>query len=134
MRHPKHLILLVEIFILAVRHFNFASAAEAGGVAAPALPRNGSTLTVNVKELGAIGDGMADDTAAIQNALSGGQRTVIIPAGRYKISAALKLDSQTTIKADAQAVVRLADKAGNDAGLFILTNRDFTAGNTDITI
>ena len=134
MGHPKHLILLVEIFILAVSHFTFASAEEPVGSAAPALPRNVSTLTVDVKQRGAIGDGVTDDTASIQSALNGGQRTVIIPAGIYKISAALKLDSQTTIQADAQAIIRLADKAGNDVGLFLLTNRDFTTGNTDITI
>jgi polygalacturonase len=91
-------------------------------------------LTVNVKDSGAIGDGVADDTAPLQGALNGGQRTVLIPAGTYKISATLKVDSQTTIQADPQAVIRLADHAGNDVGLFVLANRDFTAGNRDITV
>src|SRR3954471_13540713 len=93
-----------------------------------------AAITVNVKDAGAIGDGVADDTAVLQRALDGGERTVIIPAGTYKISAALKLDSQTTVRADAEAVIRLADQAGNDAGLFVLTNRDFANGNHDITV
>jgi len=38
---------------------------------------------VNVKDFGAIGDGVADDTAAIQAAVNFG-RTVIVPYGDYK--------------------------------------------------
>jgi hypothetical protein len=89
---------------------------------------------VDVKQYGATGDGVADDTLAMQTALNGGRRTVVIPAGTYKISNTLKLDSGTTIRADPKAIVRLADHAGNDVGLFLLTNRDFAAGNTDITV
>lgn len=90
--------------------------------------------TLNVKQSGAVGDGLADDTAALQKALDGGHRTVVIPPGTYKISRALKLDSGTTIRADAHAVIRLADHAGNDVGLFLLTNRDHRTGNADITV
>jgi polygalacturonase len=90
--------------------------------------------SINVKESGAVGDGAADDTAAIQKALDGGKRTVVIPAGTYRITAALILDSGTTIRADERAVIRLGDHAGNNVGVFLLTNRDFTKGNTDITV
>lgn len=89
---------------------------------------------VDIKQLGAVGNGIADDTASIQNALDGGNRTVLMPAGTYKISAALKVDSHTTIKADPKAIIRLADHAGTNVGVFLLTNRDVTAGNTDITV
>src|SRR4051812_37620742 len=112
--------------------FVIASAMYLAGSFLPSA--SAAALTVNAKQAGAIGDGVADDTAALQRALDGGERTVIIPAGIYKISAALKLDSQTTVRADAQAVIRLADKAGNDVGLFVLTNRDFAQGNHDITV
>jgi polygalacturonase len=110
----------------------FTLAAVAGTSAAQ--PSKTGAIQVNVKQSGAIGDGAADDTAAIQSALNGGQRTVIIPAGTYKISNTLKLDSGTTIQADARAIIRLADHADNDVGLFVLANRDFTAGNIDITV
>ena len=90
--------------------------------------------TVNVRDTGAIGDGKTDDTAAIQQALVGGNRTVTIPAGQYKISAALIVDSHTTIQAAPEAVIRLADNAGTDVGVFLLTNRDFDAGNSHITL
>jgi polygalacturonase len=99
-------------------------ASESAAVAAP----------INVRECGAGGDGLVDDTAAIQKALGGGKRTVVIPAGTYRISAALKVDSGTTIHADKNAVIRLGDHAGNGVGVFLLTNRDFAAGDEDITV
>jgi hypothetical protein len=42
---------------------------------------------VNVKDFGAVGDGDADDTAAIQAAINaGGNRSVYIPQGTYKVT------------------------------------------------
>jgi hypothetical protein len=45
--------------------------------------------TVSVKDFGAVGDGVADDTAAIQAAIVLIGRTVFIPKGTYKVSATL---------------------------------------------
>jgi hypothetical protein len=48
--------------------------------------------TVSVKDFGAVGDGVADDTAAIQNAFSYGgplYKTIYFPAGKYKTTSAL---------------------------------------------
>jgi hypothetical protein len=92
-----------------------------------------ATLTLDVKQCGAVGDGVTHDTAAIQKALAGGQRVVIIPPGTYKVSAALKVASGTTIQADPKAIIRLADGAGANAGVFIITNRDPAGGNSNIT-
>lgn len=93
-----------------------------------------SAPKINVREAGAVGDGVADDTAALQKALDGGHRTVVIPSGTYSIHAALKMDSQTTIRANPDAVVRLADGAGKSVDIFLLTNRDYDAGNTKLTV
>ncbi len=52
--------------------------------------------TVSVKDFGAVGDGVADDTAAIQAAIdsltgSNGHRIVYLPNGTYKITRPLRL-------------------------------------------
>ena len=45
---------------------------------------------VSVKDFGAVGDGVTDDTAAIQAAITAtGANTLFFPAGTYKISSAL---------------------------------------------
>jgi hypothetical protein len=45
--------------------------------------------TVSVKDFGAVGDGVTNDTTAMQNALSSGASVVYIPAGTYLISTKL---------------------------------------------
>ena len=54
--------------------------------------------TINVMEYGAVGDGVTDDHAAIQNAILAAQDgdTIFFPATDklYKISRTLKLDSK----------------------------------------
>ena len=50
--------------------------------------------SISVKDFGAVGDGVADDTAAIQAALNQGQTnnsTVFVPAGIYKITSTLNI-------------------------------------------
>jgi len=42
--------------------------------------------TVSVKDFGAVGDGVTDDTAAVQAALDSGAVQVFVPAGTYKAS------------------------------------------------
>ena len=98
-----------------------------------AAPEN-PAMKMDVKQGGAIGDGAADDTAAIQKALTGGQRTVVIPPGTYRIRTALMVDSSTTIQAAPDAIIRLGDGAGTNTGVFLLTNRDPAGGNTNITV
>lgn len=79
-----------------------ASPAHAFIIAAPAEVRTkaAATQTVNAREFSAQGDDLTDETAALQRALDGGRRTVLIPAGTYIISAALHLDSETVVRAD----------------------------------
>lgn len=51
-----------------------------------------STAPLNVQDFGATGDGVTDDTAAIQsafNAISATQRSVYFPPGRYSVSSTL---------------------------------------------
>jgi len=54
---------------------------------------------VNVKEFGATGDGVTDDTTALQAAINAAQAvgaTVLLPPGTYKITASLTLPGDNT--------------------------------------
>lgn len=55
--------------------------------------------SVSVKDFGAVGNGVDDDTSAIQTAIDTGQ-PVYIPAGIYKITASLQLSGLNTIYGD----------------------------------
>ncbi len=89
--------------------------------------------SVNVKDLGARGDGSADDAPAIQKALDQGG-TIVIPPGRYIIGRTLLVGSRTRIIAHPQALIMLADGVGKVWNDFLLANRDPEAGNHDIEI
>lgn len=49
------------------------------------------------KEFGAVGDGMADDTAALQAAIDAGPGEVLIPEGTYLLTRALRLRPDLTL-------------------------------------
>ena len=74
--------------------------------------------TVSVKDFGAVGDGVADDTAAIQAAVnsvsSGGQ--VYFPSGTYQISSAISLPSAAVVlKGASRWTTRLSQSTLNAA-------------------
>ncbi len=96
----------------------------------------GAERTVSVRDFGALGDGVHDDGPAIQKALDATERplTVLIPDGVYVVGAALRVGSATTVRAASNAVVRLADDAGKDCHSFVIANRDWANGNTDISV
>ena len=58
--------------------------------------------SVSVKDFGAVGNGVADDTAAIQAALDA-SLSVYIPSGTYKVSAQLDLQTGSTLFGDGSA-------------------------------
>jgi hypothetical protein len=54
--------------------------------------------SVSVKDFGAVGDGVADDTAAIQAAITAGAgKSVFFPSGKYKITATLNITLSSTV-------------------------------------
>ena len=75
---------------------------------APEPSRSKPELTLNVRDFGAIGDGMTKDTAAIQQAidrcwvLGGGE--VLVPAGNY-LTGAIALRSNTILRLDKDATI-----------------------------
>jgi len=46
----------------------------------------------NVRDFGAVGDGVADDTEAIQHAVADGEGIVEFPRGNYRVSKTILVD------------------------------------------
>lgn len=71
-----------------------------GGVARSQKDKNDERLSV--KDFGAVGDGVADDTAAIQAAIDSGRGPIYVPAGIYCVSSEIILkDGASLIGAQA---------------------------------
>ena len=93
--------------------------ATAIGASADFEPRPADPATLNVKAYGAVGNGEADDTAAIQRALDrGGGKQVFVPAGTYKVRPLWERTS-TTLRLDPGAKLLLAP--GSNANLITVT-------------
>jgi polygalacturonase len=93
-----------------------------------------ASKTISVADCGAVGDGIQDDAPVIQKALDSGAAVITIPQGVYRIGRTLRIGSDTTLKADPQATIRLADGAGNHVDVFLLANRNPGNGNANITV
>lgn len=70
--------------------------------------------TVSVKDFGAVGDGVVDDTTAINNAIAGSQnKTLFFPTGQYKLTSTINFGKTTSILGEgAQASVFVLTHAG----------------------
>lgn len=60
--------------------------------------------TTSVKDFGAVGDGLTDDTIAIQNAINA-TGSIFIPEGTYLLSSALRLTARKTLFGEGQTSV-----------------------------
>lgn len=62
---------------------------------------------INVKDFGAKGDGIMDDTESIQAAIDSAPNnaTVLLPAGRYKISRTINIQSTIHIKGEYSEII-----------------------------
>jgi hypothetical protein len=105
-----------------------ASALGAEGLAPPTP----STPPLAAIRCDAIGDGMADDTAAIQKMLDSGAGTVYLPTPpkHYLISRPLVIHSNQTLHVDRFAVVRLKDKSD----CVMIANADPDRGNENVAL
>ena len=109
------------------------------GVQAPVAPANvpekpdaadagGAPVTLNLADFGAAGNGQADDTAALRNAVSAvleaGGGTVYLPAGTYRLTDTLMLtgddSAPLTLRADPTGqTVLVADASVNGPAVWI---------------
>mgnify|MGYP004693705157 CR=1 FL=1 len=76
----------------------------------------------SVKDYGAVGDGVTDDTAAFRAALSDGNKRIYIPEGSYKITGTVELFSNTTIICRGSVTHRV--NAGNWSATFEAHNKE----------
>lgn len=86
-------------------------------ISIPALARSsplGIDTRVSARDWGAKGDGAADDAAALQACLNANPgKRILIPAGRYKITAPLKILAAMTLDFEAGATLLLATRNMN---------------------
>ncbi len=75
---------------------------------------------VSVKDYGAVGDGVTDDTVAINKALATGSDTVIIPAGTYKVSGTLLIPVYTTLIGNGRDTVITPSSSGVFTSNFVV--------------
>ncbi|MDQ0031453.1 right-handed parallel beta-helix repeat-containing protein [Arthrobacter bambusae] len=106
-------------------------------------------LIINVRDYGALGDGVADDTTAIQAAIAasakqltssgaGAGRPVFFPAGRYKVTSTITVPTGTVLEG-ASGGVWNTNKG--ESRIFmsnlrstLIANADQTNGDSDIEI
>ena len=74
---------------------------------------------VSVKSYGAVGDGIADDTAAIQAAVTA-ENGVFFPAGTYKVTSAVSLKSNNVLVGEgASSIINYTGTAASQGALYI---------------
>lgn len=88
---------------------------QAGLGAVPTTVQTKLRETVSVKDFGAVGDGVTDDTAAIQSTINSGAKNIYVPPGLYKITATINLSTTRDLTFQG---------AGRDATGFVTTITD----------
>ncbi len=95
-----HWVIMTDCPDLRFRNLRWEEVADS---ASPAMEtRSGANAPVNVRDYGAVGDGVADDTAAVQRAIdaalnpAGGE--LFIPAGKYRITRTLHLNKARVLR------------------------------------
>ncbi len=85
---------------------------------------------ISVKDFGAVGDGVTDDTAAIQAALDSGATRVYGPGGTY-LTGSLMIPSSVELYGDGAATVFKLKPAANAT---VIKNADQSGNNVNITL
>lgn len=106
---------------LATTNFTLSPGAEIGGE----FP-----IALNVKAVGAVGDGITDDTEAIQYALSLAQ-SVFLPYGIYNVCGLEVPSNRDFFGLGPQSILRVMDNAKCP---YAIVNEDQEKGNHHITI
>jgi hypothetical protein len=78
--------------------------------------------TVSVLDFGAVGDGVTDDTAAIQTALNSGAKSILVPAGTFLLTAPLDIPSGVRVYGEGRDSVLTMTGSANPK-IFSLTSK-----------
>lgn len=97
--------------------------------------------SVSVADFGAIGDGVADDTAAIQLALNASSKVILLPGKTYKVSSALvpAFEGQYVIgggrhgETDTGPIGGTTIKQMSSVDIFTVAKRGFTISDLNLT-
>lgn len=95
------------------------------------------TQTINIEDYSIDITGQKDSAPGIQSALNAGSNNPIrvrVPKGTYLIGKTLKIHSNTVLECHKNAVFHLADNAGVDSSVFLITNANYREGNAHITV
>lgn len=87
----------------------------------------------SVVEFGATGNGVTDDTLAIQNAINSPSSVIYFPGGTYKFSSEITFGDNKTLWFDKSAFLVRANNSYTSGGC-CLRNSNFSTGNTNIHI
>ena len=63
---------------------------------------------INVKDFGAVGDGVTDDTVAVQAAIDSSGRLIMFPAGTYLITSTVTIPSNRYLKGEGIGITTIA--------------------------
>jgi len=91
--------------------------------------------SVSVMDFGAVGDGVTDDTAAIQAAINVAAK-IIVPAGTYKVIDTLTLKDNTTFQGDGVGltIINYASSSALSSGALLLLDGADSAYVSDLSI
>ena len=79
---------------------------QAGAGAVPRTVESKLRDTVSVKDFGAVGDGVADDTVAIQNAMAASAGEIIIfNPGTYRVTGTIIIPAKTTVLGNKATII-----------------------------
>jgi hypothetical protein len=77
--------------------------------------------TVSVKDFGAVGNGVTDDTVAIQAAINSGATRVIVPRGTYRVDGTISLVTRGCLQIDG-TLSRLSAYSASTRPLILINN------------
>ena len=120
----KNINMNILIFIGFINLFFGVTGNVLGDDYCPALPT--SALVVNVKDKGAKGDGITDDTVAIQatiDQIAGTGGTVLVPDGTYLINAitSIQIKSDMTLRMSTETLLKALPNGNTNYSIINIT-------------